>query len=138
MTMNERARWAARVALPPAPPETTGPWPGSRALMLVLSGTIGPADVAPLCERVADLLSGSQAMLIVCDVGELAAPGLAAVDALARLQLAAHRGGRRIRLWRVRPDLRALLELSGLSQVLPIAADSPPGVCGQGREGPGA
>jgi anti-anti-sigma regulatory factor len=120
MTMNERSRWAARVAVPP--PGDAGPWPGSRALLLVLSGTIAPADVTPLCDRVAELLAGSHAPLIVCDVGALADPGLAAVDALARLQLTAGRLGRRIRLWRVGPELLQLLVLAGLDRVLPVAA----------------
>jgi hypothetical protein len=46
------------------------------------------------------------------------APDLGLVDALARLQLAAQRGGGAIRLRNPCPTMRALLELVGLSEVL--------------------
>jgi anti-anti-sigma regulatory factor len=103
--------------------------PGSRPVTLVLSGRIGAADVAPLCDKVAELLAGRQAVLIVCDVGGVADPGLATVDVLARLGLAAGRRGRRIRFWRVQPQLLELLALAGLDQVLPVSGGFP-GACG--------
>jgi anti-anti-sigma regulatory factor len=99
--------------------------PGSRPVTLVLSGRIGAADVAPLCDKVAELLAGRQAVLIVCDVGGVADPGLATVDVLARLRLAAGRRGRRIRFWRVQPELLELLVLVGLDQFLPVAGGFP-------------
>jgi hypothetical protein len=45
-------------------------------------------------------------------------PGLAVVDALARLQLAARRRGGVIRLHRTAPDLVALLDLVGLLELV--------------------
>ena len=45
-------------------------------------------------------------------------PDMAAVDELARLQLAARRAGCSIRLRDVSDDLRALLDLVGLLQVV--------------------
>jgi hypothetical protein len=56
---------------------------------------------------------------IVCDVGALP-PEAAAVEALARLQLAARRVGLEIRLSRVSSELRELLVFCGLEDVLRV------------------
>jgi hypothetical protein len=50
-------------------------------------------------------------------------PGLAVVDELARLQLAARRVGCEIRVWNACPELCELLDLAGLAGVIT-------GVCG--------
>ncbi|MFJ5529733.1 STAS domain-containing protein [Streptomyces sp. NPDC093261] len=71
-------------------------------------------EVAALCEDVRALLEGTGAAVVVCDVAALRPVTLAAVDALARLQLAARRAGGRIRLRDPAPALRALLELAAL------------------------
>ena len=47
-------------------------------------------------------------------------PDLALVDSLARLQLGARRRGGRLRLRNVSPELRGLLELVGLADVLAV------------------
>ena len=47
-------------------------------------------------------------------------PGLEMVDGLARLQLAARRGGFRVTLRKASPALSELLDLAGLGQVLPV------------------
>jgi hypothetical protein len=57
--------------------------------------------------------------LFVCDVGALVDPDVAAVEALARLQLAARRSGCRIGLYDVPPELGGLLELMGLGDIFP-------------------
>ena len=56
---------------------------------------------------------------IVCDASTLDAD-LASADRLARLQLAAGRLGMELRLRRPRPELRALLTLIGLAEVLGV------------------
>ena len=56
---------------------------------------------------------------IRCDVGALA-PNVAAVEALARLQLAARRAGLELRLCRASSDLRDLLVFCGLEDVLRV------------------
>ena len=61
---------------------------------------------------------------IACDADALAAD-LAAVDALARLQLGARRQGSAIRLHGVPADLRELLAFCGLSDILD-RGDEPP------------
>lgn len=63
---------------------------------------------------------------VVLDVSWLADPDCRAVEALARLQLAARRGGRQIVLHGSRPELRELVEMCGLSEILPCA-DAAPG-----------
>jgi len=62
--------------------------------------------------------------LFVCDVGALVDPDVAAVEALARLQVAARRSGCRIALCRVPPELGALLDLMGLSGVFAVAGSA--------------
>jgi hypothetical protein len=52
-------------------------------------------------------------------VGDDRPPDLTVVDALARLQLAAQRVGCSVRVHSSEPDLAALLELVGLTDVLP-------------------
>jgi len=58
------------------------------------------------------------AHVIGCDVSELTDPDLATVDELARLQLAAARRGSRVRLLNATANLRGLLLLLGLDDVL--------------------
>ncbi|MCB8904235.1 MULTISPECIES: STAS domain-containing protein [unclassified Streptomyces] len=71
-------------------------------------------EVARLCAELGAAPPGD----VVCEVGALAPADLAAVDALARLKLAAGRSGHRIRFHGAGPDLRALLLLTGLGGTL--------------------
>ena len=59
------------------------------------------------------------------DVSALGAD-LASVDALAGMQLAARRAGRRIRFLGVSAELRDLLGLTGLREVLRVEAERQP------------
>jgi anti-anti-sigma regulatory factor len=61
---------------------------------------------------------------IVCDVAGLDRPGLAVVDALARLALEARRAGLEMRLVHASPELVELLELAGLDAVVPRVGPS--------------
>jgi anti-anti-sigma regulatory factor len=85
---------------------------------LVLSDPLTPADVAAVCERGHAQLEAGDADVLVCDVGALARPGAAAVDALARLALTARRMGRDIRFVGASQELRLLVDLCGLAEVL--------------------
>ncbi|MGA5191812.1 STAS domain-containing protein [Streptomyces exfoliatus] len=71
-------------------------------------------EVARLCAELAAAPPGD----VLCEVGALASADLAAVDALARLKLAAGRRGHRIRFHGAGPDLRALLLLTGIGETL--------------------
>jgi ABC-type transporter Mla MlaB component len=53
-------------------------------------------------------------------------PDLALVESLARMQLRARRRGERVRLRNVPDDLRGLLELVGLTDVLAVEAKREP------------
>jgi ABC-type transporter Mla MlaB component len=96
--------------------------PEANAIHVVISGPITRAAIARLCERVGVALEGSSADLVVCDVGALVDPDAATVDALARLQLTARRLGCQVRLRDARGELRELLTLVGLGEVVPLWA----------------
>jgi ABC-type transporter Mla MlaB component len=94
-------------------------------VVLVISGPIARAAVPALCERVRVLLEGSDADLVICDVGTLVDPDAVTVDALARLQLIARRFGRQVQLRQACRGLQELLTLMGLSDVVPLSAELP-------------
>jgi ABC-type transporter Mla MlaB component len=87
---------------------------------LVISGPLTPADAAALCERARSELERSGAAELVCDVTALTHPDAGTVEALARLQLTARRLGRRVRLRDPSRELRELLDLFGLIDVLRV------------------
>jgi hypothetical protein len=74
--------------------------------------------------------------VVTCDVTALGHPDAASVEALARLQLLARRSGCRVRLRHACIELRDLLELMGLSEILPCWSDLEPGREVEEREPP--
>jgi hypothetical protein len=70
-------------------------------------------------------MAGPRPSTIVCDVGALA-PDAAAIEALARLQLAARRRGLEIRLRHASSELLGLLAFVGLSEVLRVETSGQP------------
>ena len=82
--------------------------------VLVLPGPVTRDQVPGLCDDVRARLAAIGAGVVVCDVAGLGPPGLATVDALARMQLAARRAGGRVRLRAPAPSLLLLLDLVGL------------------------
>ncbi|MFE9563415.1 STAS domain-containing protein [Streptomyces sp. NPDC006487] len=91
-------------------------------------------DAAELCARVRALCrDGPDA--VVCDVGAVAAPTLATVQALARAALTARRLGIPFRVTGATPALRALLHLVGLVELLGEPEErEPPGGVQEGIE----
>lgn len=75
-----------------------------------------------LCERVRVLLAGSPLRLVVCDVGALTDADLGTVEALAKLQLTARHLGASVCLRQASLELKELLVLVGLRNVLPCRA----------------
>jgi hypothetical protein len=67
----------------------------------------------------------AQRTLIVCDAEGLA-PDLAALDALARVQLAARRAGCELRVSHASLELRRLARLAGLDAVLGVEVERQP------------
>ncbi len=94
--------------------------PEPRSIVLLIGGPIARTDAPALCESARVLLEGSGAYILVCDVGKFVHSDLAAVDALARLQLVARRLGCRMLLQRASPELRELLAFAGLNEALPL------------------
>jgi ABC-type transporter Mla MlaB component len=89
-----------------------------RAITFAIRGPLAPTDLPGLCARICAQLDGSGGGLAFCDVRGVHADAVA-VDALARLQLAAHRRGCQVRLRGASEDLRQLLAFMGLRDVLP-------------------
>ena len=88
------------------------------ATTFALRGPILPTDLPGLCDRVCAVLQRGDSGLAFCDVRGLASDAVT-VDALARLQLAAHRRGCQVRLRGASTDLRELVVFMGLRDVLP-------------------
>ncbi|GAA4696916.1 hypothetical protein Prum_063330 [Phytohabitans rumicis] len=84
---------------------------------------VGRADVPVLSERLVALLRDRPADVVICDVAAITAPDASTLEVLARLQLMARRHGCGIRLYGAGGRLRALLAITGLSEVLPLALD---------------
>ncbi|MFJ2177462.1 carboxylesterase/lipase family protein [Streptomyces sp. NPDC087851] len=91
----------------------------SDPIVLVVAGHVTPDDVPRLRAELGARLYGAEgAGGVVCDVGGLLRPNLAAVHVLAALQLDARRRGCRLRLRGVGHELRLLLDLVGLADVV--------------------
>ena len=103
----------------PTPPVKARPPPRQGMIVLVIDGPLALADVPRLCERARLALKGVETKELVCDVAALVHPDAGAVDALARLQLAARRLGHRVLLLHASRELQDLLALMGLGEVLP-------------------
>jgi ABC-type transporter Mla MlaB component len=85
-------------------------------LSFAVRGPIARSDLSGLCDRICALFASSGAGVAECDVSDVE-PDAVVVDALARLQLAARRHGRRVRLRNASEELRELVELMGLDEV---------------------
>jgi ABC-type transporter Mla MlaB component len=87
-------------------------------------GPLRRDDLPGLTDRVCGVLGSHAGLALLCDV-EGVAPDAVAVEALARLQLAAKRSGCRITMRSVSPELLQLIGLLGLSEVLPALGAGP-------------
>ncbi len=95
--------------------------PRPKTIAFAIEGPIARADLPGLCERVCTLLAGSGAGVARCDVRGVEVDAVT-IDALARLQLAARRHRCSIRLCNASSELLALVDLMGLTDVLPCEA----------------
>lgn len=68
-------------------------------------------------------------------MGGIAAPDLATIDSLARLQLSVQARGSSVHLRNASPELRELLDVCGLSELIPICEESLPVDQGQPEQG---
>lgn len=99
-------------------PDRAEPSLEADAIVLAIGGPIGPRDVSGLCARIHDAL-GRGPTPVVYDVAAIREPDMATIEALARLTLTARRLGHPVRLRSASPDLRDLVDLSGLTSVMP-------------------
>ena len=83
-----------------------------------VAAPVTPDVVASLCASVTGLIGGGAPCVILCDAGCPVPPDLSVVEALARLQVAARRLGGEIRVCAERRELRELLSLAGLGDVI--------------------
>jgi ABC-type transporter Mla MlaB component len=90
----------------------------SRTVTLTIKGPLERSDLPGLFQRTCALLERcGPGDVLRCEVGGIA-PDAVAVDALARLALAARRQGCHVRLCGVSAELRALVSFLGLADVL--------------------
>jgi ABC-type transporter Mla MlaB component len=92
--------------------------PAAHPITFAVRGPIERADLPGLCNRVCKLLADNHGLDVDCDVAGVASDAVT-VEALARLQLAAQRAQCRVRLRNASAELRELVALMGLSDVLP-------------------
>ncbi len=90
--------------------------PAPRSATLRIAGPLQRADLPGLLARTCALLTSGIEVLL-CDVAGVAADAVA-VDALARLALAARRAGVQVRLRGASAELMALVGFIGLAEVL--------------------
>src|SRR5436190_21809121 len=88
-----------------------------QTLACAIRGPVERVDLPGLCRRICRLLEDSGANILVCDVSEVE-PDAAAVDALARIRLAARRHGCEARLSSASTELVDLLRFTGLRDIL--------------------
>jgi ABC-type transporter Mla MlaB component len=88
-----------------------------RTLTLRIEGPLERSELPRLFERTCSLLTGAAVAELRCDVAGVLADAVA-VDALARLALAARRAGCEVRLRGASPELLSLVALMGLADVL--------------------
>jgi ABC-type transporter Mla MlaB component len=101
----------------------TPPNEARRPLVLVMSGPVERGDVPGICARVRRVLADADPSSVLCDVGRFLRPDAVVVELLMGLQLVAGRFGYRIRLRGAGGELRDLLDLMGLSDVVQLEAD---------------
>ena len=92
-------------------------------LLLEIRAPLRREDLPGLFARTCELLATERPDVVLCDVAGIEADAVA-VDALARLQLAARRNGCRVDFEGASPLLRTLIELTGLRAAL---LDAPAG-----------
>jgi ABC-type transporter Mla MlaB component len=99
---------------------TSKPWPTParpQTATLTIAGPLERAHLPGLFARTCALLEVGGVEVLRCEVAEVSADAVA-VDALARLALAARRRGCRVRLTGASEELRALIGFTGLDEVL--------------------
>jgi ABC-type transporter Mla MlaB component len=93
--------------------------PAGTTRVFTIRGPLVRSDLPGLCARLQATWSECDTPVVLCDVDGCVQTDLAAIDALARLQLSARRSGRSIRLQEASSQLHDLLAFAGLDEVVP-------------------
>ena len=109
---------------PPAFVHALQPARDGHAILLLIGGRIERDDATRLGDLVRDLLDGADANLAICDVGMVDQPDAGVVDLLCRIRLVTRRLGLRLEVRSASTDLRDLLFLTGLCDVVGVAPRS--------------
>jgi anti-anti-sigma regulatory factor len=123
---------------PPEPPGELGSSGQPRTIVVVVPASLDSSSARRLHEHAADLIERVQPEVITCDVAAAIEPDLLTLEVLARLQLAARRAGRSIRLEHAPPALVALIEFTGLSCALPGCTEGVASATSPAQRTPGA
>ncbi len=95
-----------------------------RAIVFTITAPVEQACIGALCDRLRTTVARDGAKVVICDVQHLTPADAVAVDLLARLQLTARRIGSQILLVNAARELSELLDLMGLSEVVPPYQES--------------
>ena len=90
----------------------------ARVVIVGIPHPLGRGRIPELCARVERALRERRAGLVLCDLSGATSPSAATVEALARVRLLARRHGSRFRALHPCDELRDLLALMGLDEVL--------------------
>jgi ABC-type transporter Mla MlaB component len=93
------------------------PIPPRRTVALTIRAPLERSDLPGLIERTCLLLEANPCGVLMCDVEDVSADTVA-LNALARLALAAKRGGCEVHLLGAGEELVDLIRLVGLNEVL--------------------
>jgi anti-anti-sigma regulatory factor len=98
---------------------------GSEHLRLITLEVPEPVVGEALCLRLRARIEENEfAELVVCDLTRITRPDAAVIEALARVQLTALRLGVTVVYRHTSPEVRELLDLAGLSQVLALVDEA--------------
>ena len=98
----------------------------THALVVGIREPLEPGMIPELCERLDAILGERDAGLVLCAVVGPRRASAVTVDALARLRIVARRRGRRFRVVHPWPELRGLVALMGLEEVLLLQLEGEP------------
>ena len=101
-----------------------GPRHEPRGVVVILPGGFRAREVPAVLAAVRRSLPVNEPRLVIGDAARLAHPDACTVDALARLALRVRRLGLRLFLRQPSPELRELLTLAGLTEVIPWATSA--------------
>jgi ABC-type transporter Mla MlaB component len=97
-----------------------------RTIVFAVHWPVTPTGVAELCDFLGAVLADGETDVVACEVDGVDRPDAATIGVLARLQLTARRAGCRVELRNAGRELRDLLGLTGLAEVLPSGAEQIP------------